>query len=67
LITKGRLEALRTFLEREGEALGVVNATVPEWTGDKRASLLQGCCSEWAMLEELRTDPTIAVGGEDYV
>jgi hypothetical protein len=36
-----RLEVLKTFWEHEGEALGGVNATVPEWTGDKRASLLQ--------------------------
>ena len=36
------MEALRTFLEREGETLGGVNATV----------------------EELRADPTIAVGGD---
>lgn len=70
MISKGRLEVLRAFWEREGEALGGVNAMIPEWTGDKRTSLLQVAAqsghedvTQW-MLEELRADPTIAVGGE---
>ena len=69
MITKGRLEVLRMFWEREGEAPGV-NATVPECTGGKRASLLQVAArsgqeevTQW-MLEEQRADPTIAVGEE---
>ena len=70
MVAKGRLEVLRTFWEREGEALGGVNAAIPEWTGDRRASLLQVAAqsghedvAQW-MLEELRANPTISVGAE---
>ena len=70
MVAKGRLEVLRTFWEREGESLGGVNATIPEWTGDRRASLLQVAAqsghegvTQW-MLEELRADPTMQTRGE---
>ena len=70
MVAKGRLEALRAFWGREGESLGGVNAAIPEWTGDKRTSLLQVAAqsghedvTQW-MLEELRADPTIQMGGE---
>ncbi|KAH9479650.1 VMS1-like protein [Psilocybe cubensis] len=62
---KGRLEALKSFFAREGEALGGVDARIPEWTGEKRATLLQLAVQyghedmvQW-LLEEARADPTI--------
>jgi hypothetical protein len=33
MIHRGRLDALRTFFEREGAAMGGLNARVPEWLG----------------------------------
>ena len=67
MVSKRRLEPLKAFWEREGDALGGVNATIPEWTGDKRASLLQLAAhsghedvTQW-LLEDLRADPTIPV------
>ncbi|KAK2465656.1 hypothetical protein APHAL10511_002200 [Amanita phalloides] len=69
MIIKGRLEVLKLFWEREGETLGGVNAAIPDWTGEKRTRMLQVATqsgheevAQW-MLEELRADPTITVGG----
>ncbi|KAK7031385.1 bVLRF1 domain-containing protein [Favolaschia claudopus] len=74
MITKGRLEPLKSFWDREGESLGGVNIPIPDWTGEKRATLLQVAAhaghedvTSW-LLETLRADPTIDVplakGGE---
>ena len=67
MITKGRLESLKTFWEREAESIGGVNAAIPEWTGDRRSSLLQVAAQSgqeevvrW-LLFDLRADPTTPV------
>nr|GAT42923.1 predicted protein [Mycena chlorophos] len=67
MVGKGRLEPLKTFWEREGEGLGGVDAPIPVWTGEKRATLLQVAArsghddvTEW-LLETLHADPTIDV------
>ncbi|KAG1750056.1 hypothetical protein EDD22DRAFT_916702 [Suillus occidentalis] len=67
MISKGRSEPLKSFWEREGASLGGVDALIPEWTGDRRASLLQVAVhsgqedvTRW-LLYDLHADPTIVV------
>ncbi|KAJ7743108.1 hypothetical protein B0H16DRAFT_1423054 [Mycena metata] len=67
MVGKGRLEPLKSFWEREGENLGGVDAFIPEWTGEKRATLLQVAAyaghedvTSW-LLETLHADPTVDV------
>ncbi|KAJ7636063.1 hypothetical protein DFH06DRAFT_1002917 [Mycena polygramma] len=67
MVSKGRLDPLKSFWEREGDNLGGVDAPIPEWAGEKRATLLQvaaGAGHEdvtgW-LLETLHADPTIDV------
>jgi hypothetical protein len=67
MISKGRLEPLKPFWEREGASLGGVDVLIPEWTGDRRASLLQVAAqsaqedvTRW-LLYELHADPCIPV------
>jgi hypothetical protein len=67
MVSKGRLDALKTFWEREDLTIGGVDSKIPEWTGEKRATLLQVASqagqedvTRW-LLEETHADPTIAV------
>ncbi|KAI0334515.1 hypothetical protein GY45DRAFT_1343264 [Cubamyces sp. BRFM 1775] len=67
MIKRGRLDTLKSFWEREGAALGGVNAPVPEWTEERGGTLLQVATHagqediiRW-LLEDLRADPTIDV------
>lgn len=68
MIKKGRkLELVKSFWEREGEALGGVDAPIPDWTDERAGTLLQLAASAgqaeltaW-LLDELNADPTIAV------
>jgi hypothetical protein len=67
MVNKGRLDALKTFWDREGSNLGGINAPVPDWTDEKKATLLQVASAtehedviRW-LLEEARADPTIDV------
>ncbi|KAI6044255.1 hypothetical protein EDC04DRAFT_2643746 [Pisolithus marmoratus] len=67
MITKGRFDPLKSFWEREAESIGGVNVAIPEWTSDRRASLLQVAAQSgheeivrW-LLYDLRADPTIPV------
>ncbi|KAG2129057.1 uncharacterized protein EDB93DRAFT_1243473 [Suillus bovinus] len=67
MISKGRSEPLKSFWEREGASLGGVDAPIPEWTEDRRTSLLQVAVqsgqedvTRW-LLYELHADPTIVV------
>ncbi|EIW79206.1 hypothetical protein CONPUDRAFT_74690 [Coniophora puteana RWD-64-598 SS2] len=69
MVTKGRLEPLKLFWDREGEILGGVNAVIPDWTGDRCTSLLQVAAQaeqeavvQW-LLYDLHADPTIPVSG----
>ncbi|KNZ75105.1 Zinc finger protein [Termitomyces sp. J132] len=41
MVTKGRLEPLKAFWDREGPNIGSIDARIPEWTGERRATLLQ--------------------------
>ncbi|KAJ3821918.1 hypothetical protein EV361DRAFT_844420 [Lentinula raphanica] len=67
MVSKGRLEPLKTFWEREGKDLGGIDARIPEWIGEKRvATLLQLAAHSnqedvvnWLL--EMRADPTIPV------
>ncbi|KAF8630737.1 hypothetical protein AX17_005332 [Amanita inopinata Kibby_2008] len=67
MVGKGRLEPLKAFWEREGGSMGGVDAAIPEWTGDRRATLLQVAAQAghedltWWLLEDLHADPTISV------
>ncbi|KAF7356857.1 bVLRF1 domain-containing protein [Mycena venus] len=74
MVSKGRLEPLKSFWDREGENLGGVNTSIPEWTGERRVTLLQVAAhaghedvTSW-LLETLHADPTVDVplakGGE---
>ena len=66
MIHKGRLEPLKAFWDRENAALGGnIDTPVPEWTGERWATLLQVAThaghedvTQW-LLEEARVDPTI--------
>lgn len=67
MVHKNRLEPLKAFLEREKVALGGVDAQIPEWTGESRATILQLAVQNgheemvrW-LLEEARASPTIPV------
>ncbi|EGN96562.1 hypothetical protein SERLA73DRAFT_184638 [Serpula lacrymans var. lacrymans S7.3] len=73
MVSKGRLEPLKTFWDRESSHFQSVNVTIPSWTGDRRATLLQVAAqsgqeelTRW-LLEDMHADPTIAVpvGGQD--
>ena len=67
MVTKGRLEALKSFIEREKDLIGEIDARIPEWTGVKWATLLQLAVHsghedviQW-LLEGARADPTVPV------
>ena len=66
MVTKGRLDALKGFLEKESASLGGVDAQIPDWAGEKRASIMQlavenGHEEMVRWLLEARADPTIPV------
>ncbi|KAF8075073.1 hypothetical protein FPV67DRAFT_1475904 [Lyophyllum atratum] len=67
MITKGRLEPLKAFWDREASNIGSINVRIPEWTGERRATLLQVAAqagheeiTRW-LLEDEHADPTIPV------
>jgi hypothetical protein len=67
MINKGRLDALVAFWEREGSNLGGINTQIPDWTREKRKTLLQVAAAtgnedilRW-LLEDAHADPTIDV------
>lgn len=67
MVTKGRLEPLKAFLERDDPSFGGVNAQIPEWAGEKRSTILQLAVVHgqeemirW-LLTEGKADPTIPV------
>jgi len=69
----GRLDALKDFWERDGKALGGIDARIPLWTGVKVATLLQYATqagqeeiTEW-LLNVGHADPTIIVPSEAAV
>ncbi|KAG6868417.1 hypothetical protein C0993_003361 [Termitomyces sp. T159_Od127] len=73
MVTKGRLEPLKAFWEREGPNIGSIDIRIPEWTGERRATLLQVATQaghenlvHW-FLEEARADPTIPVPNPKFV
>lgn len=67
MIRKGRIEVAKSFWEREGPNLGGVDASIPEWTGERTGTLLQlATTSDQAevtawLLNDLNADPTIPV------
>ncbi|KAJ7623475.1 hypothetical protein FB45DRAFT_991897 [Roridomyces roridus] len=70
MVTKDRLEPLKSFWEREGANLGGVDARIPDWAGEKQVTLLQLAArsgheyvTSW-LLETLHADPTIDVPRE---
>ena len=67
MVIKGRLDPLKAFLDRESSTIGGVDAQIPEWTGEKRATILQIAVqnghedvTRW-LLEENHADPTIPI------
>lgn len=74
MIARGRLEALRSFWEREAANMGGVDARIPEWTGEARyATLLQFAVqagqeevTRW-LLEDMHADPTVDVPASGVV
>ncbi|KAG6817531.1 hypothetical protein H0H87_007499 [Tephrocybe sp. NHM501043] len=67
MVTKGRLEILKSFWEREGPTFGSIDVRIPEWTGERRVTLLQAATqaghedlTRW-LLDEAHADPTIPV------
>ncbi|KAF5373324.1 hypothetical protein D9615_007449 [Tricholomella constricta] len=67
MVTKGRVEPLKAFWEREASNMETIDARIPEWTGERRATLLQVAAqagheevTQW-LLENARADPTIPV------
>ena len=64
MATKGRLDALKVFWQREGASLGGIDTPVPEWAGQRGGTLLQVAAHagqadvvRW-LLEDMRADPT---------
>ena len=67
IATKGRVDALKVFWDREGANLGGINAIIPSFVGANGGTLLQVAAyagqeesTRW-LLEEARADPTIDV------
>ena len=67
MVVKGRLDSLKAFWDRESLAIGGVDAQIPEWTGERRATILQIAVqnshedvTRW-LLEENHANPTIPV------
>lgn len=67
MVSKGRLDPLKTFWEREGASFGSIDTTIPEWTGERRGTLLQIASqsgheevTRW-LLQDAHADPTIAI------
>lgn len=67
MVHRGRIDALKAFWEREGQNLGGIDATIPEWTGERYTTLLQLAAragqeeiTRW-LLEEAHADPTIDI------
>jgi len=67
MVNKGRLEPLKAFWDREASTIGSIDTAIPEWTGERRATLLQVAAqaghedlTHW-LLEDARADPTIPV------
>ena len=67
MVTKGRLDPLKIFWEREELVIGGVDMAIPEWTGERWGTLLQVASragqeevTRW-LLEEAHADPTVAV------
>ncbi|KAG6813828.1 hypothetical protein H0H92_006772 [Tricholoma furcatifolium] len=72
MITKGRLEPFKAFWERESPVIGPIDVRIPDWTGERRATLLQVAVqsghedlTQW-LLEEARADPTIPVPNRKF-
>jgi len=67
MVSKGRLEPLKAFWDREAPHIGSIDIQIPEWTGERKATLLQVATQaghedmiRW-LLEEAHADPTILV------
>lgn len=67
MVGKGRLDPLKTFWQREEASIGGVDATIPEWTGERLGTLLQvgshaghEDVTRW-LLEEAHANPTIVI------
>lgn len=67
MIKKGRLDAAKSFWEREGATLGGVDADIPDWTGERFKTLLQVSSAAgqaevtaW-LLDTLNANPTLPV------
>ncbi|KAG5647891.1 hypothetical protein DXG03_007815 [Asterophora parasitica] len=67
MVTKGRVEPLKVFWEREAPTFGSIDTRIPEWTGQRRATLLQIAAqagheevTSW-LLDDAHADPTIPV------
>lgn len=67
MVSKGRLDPLKSFWEREGDNIGGVDTPIPDWAGEKRTTLLQVAAqaghedvTSW-LLETLHADPTVDV------
>lgn len=73
MVTKGRLDALKSFVNRESATLSDVDALIPGWTGFKYATILQVAVVhgheevvQW-LLEEARANPTIPLPSQSVV
>lgn len=67
MVSKGRLDPLKSFWEREGANLGGVDALIPDWAGERKVTVLQLAAhaghedvTSW-LLEDLHADPTVDV------
>lgn len=65
MLSKGRLDALKSFLDRESVSIGGIDAPIPGWTGEKLGTILQVAVAhgheemtQW-LLEDARADPTV--------
>ena len=67
MVKKGRLDAAKTFWDRESKTLGGIDTRIPDFLGEKVGTLLQLAVingqaemTEW-LLDNMNADPTIPV------
>lgn len=67
MVTRGRVEPLKSFWEREQSALGGIDTPIPNWAGERVSTLLQLAARtgqadvvQW-LLDDAHADPTVTV------
>lgn len=72
MVSKGRLEPLKVFWEREKNTFGGIDAPIPGWSGERVTTVLQLASRagqvdvvQW-LLQEARADPIVPVASTNH-